>query len=137
VFSLFRWCSGVHSRSGQLCGTPVQHNSSHLHGPGSTRSLLQKWFSDSHLQIFFGVPHLATCIFLFFYNEPELGVGIDPGMTLTPLSYSIGQGSNPRPSDHKPSALPLDHSFQWRSQIFYSISKGRDIIYELSILTKF
>ncbi len=29
---------------------------------------------------FFGVPHLATCIFLFFYNEPELGVGIDPGM---------------------------------------------------------
>jgi len=31
------------------------------------------------------VPHLATCIFLFLYNEPELGVGIDPGMALTPL----------------------------------------------------
>jgi len=45
------------------------------------------------------VPHLATCIFLFFYNEPELGVGIYPGMALTPLPSSIGQGSNPQPSD--------------------------------------
>ncbi len=35
------------------------------------------------LKIFFGVPHLATFIFLFFFNEPELGVGIDPGMALT------------------------------------------------------
>ncbi len=25
---------------------------------------------------FFGVPHLATCIFLIFYNEPELGAEI-------------------------------------------------------------
>jgi len=39
---------------------------------------------------FFGVPHLATCIFLVFYNEPELGVGIDPGMALTPFASSIG-----------------------------------------------
>jgi len=38
------------------------------------------------------VPHLATCIFLFFYNEPELGVGINPGMALTPLPFSIGRG---------------------------------------------
>jgi len=59
--------------------------------------------------IFFGVPHLATCI---FYNEPELGLGIDPGMALTPLPSSIGQGSNPRPSDCELSALPLDHSFR-------------------------
>jgi hypothetical protein len=57
------------------------------------------------------VPHLATCIFLFFYNEPELGVGIDPGMGLTPLSSSIGQGLNPQPSDREPGALPLYHSF--------------------------
>jgi len=35
------------------------------------------------------VPHLATCIFLFFYNEPELGVEIDPGMALTPLPSTI------------------------------------------------
>jgi len=56
------------------------------------------------------VPHLATDIFLFFYNEPELGVGIDPGMALTPLQSSIGQGSNPRPSDRELSALPHDHS---------------------------
>jgi len=56
-------------------------------------------------------PIWATCIFLFFYNEPELGVEIDPGMALTPLPSSIGQGLNPRPSDHELSALPLDHSF--------------------------
>jgi len=38
------------------------------------------------LKKFFGVPHLATCIFLIFYNEPELGAEfIDPGMALTPL----------------------------------------------------
>jgi len=47
-----------------------------------------------------------------FYNEPELGVGINPGMALTPLPSSIGQGLNPRPSDCEPSALPLDHSFR-------------------------
>ncbi len=61
--------------------------------------------------MFFCVPHLAACIFLFFYNEPELGVEIDPGMALTPLPSRIGQGSYPRPSDCEPSALPLDHSF--------------------------
>jgi len=51
-------------------------------------------------------------IILIFYNKPELGAGIDPGMALTPLSSSIGQGSNPQPSDCEPSALPLDHSFR-------------------------
>jgi hypothetical protein len=61
---------------------------------------------------FFGVPHLATCIFLFVYNEPELGVGINPGMALTPLPSSIGRGLNPLPSDREPSALPLDHGFR-------------------------
>jgi len=65
------------------------------------------------LNFFFDVPHLATCIFLFFYNEPEyVGVGIDPGMALTPLPSSIGRGLNPQPSDREPSALPLDHSFR-------------------------
>ncbi len=59
------------------------------------------------------MPHLSTCIFLFFCNEPELGVEIDPGMALTPLPSSIGRGSNPQPSDHEPSALPLDHSFRF------------------------
>jgi len=44
---------------------------------GSTsRTFLYKYF--------FGVPHLATCILVFFYNEPEFGVEIDPGMALTP-----------------------------------------------------
>jgi len=50
--------------------------------------------------------------FLIFYNEPELGAEIDPGMALTPLPSSIGQGLNPLPSDCEPSALPLDHSFR-------------------------
>ncbi len=55
---------------------------------------------------FFGVPHLATCIFLVFCNELELGAEIDPGMALTPLPSSIGRGSNPRHSDCKTSARP-------------------------------
>ncbi len=49
---------------------------------------------------------------VFFHNEPELGVGIDPGMALTPLPSNIGRGLNPRPSDREPSALPIDHSFR-------------------------
>jgi len=49
---------------------------------------------------------------IFLNNEPELGVGIDPGMALTPLPSSIGQGSNPRLSEREPSALPKDHSFR-------------------------
>jgi hypothetical protein len=61
---------------------------------------------------FLGVPHFATCIFLFFYNEPELGVGINPGMALTPLPSSIGR-------DRVPSALPLDHSFCLMFKSFY------------------
>jgi len=71
------------------------------------------FFITSFFKYFFAVPHLATCIFLFFYNEPGLGVEIDPGMTLTSLPSSIGQGSNPQPSDREPSALPLDHSFRF------------------------
>ncbi len=43
-------------------------------------------------------PIWLSVFFLFFCNEPELGAGIDPGMALTPLPSSIGQG-NPRPSD--------------------------------------
>ncbi len=61
------------------------------------------------------MPHLATCIFLSFYNEPELGVGINPGMAMTPHPSSIEQGSNPQPSDRELSALPLDHSFRFGS----------------------
>jgi hypothetical protein len=56
-------------------------------------------------------PIWLPVFFLFFYNEPELGAGIDPGMALTPLPSSIGRGLNPQPYDHEPSALPLDHSF--------------------------
>ncbi len=55
-------------------------------------------------------PILLPVFFLFFYNEPELGVEIDPGMALTPLPSSIGRGLNPS-SYHEPSALLLDHSF--------------------------
>ncbi len=32
-------------------------------------------------------------------NEPELGAGIDPGMSLTPLPSSIGWDLNPQPSN--------------------------------------
>ncbi len=42
-------------------------------------------------KIFFGVPHLATYIFLSFQllNEPGLGKGIDHGIALTPFPSSI------------------------------------------------
>jgi len=35
---------------------------------------------EGFFKFFFGMPHLATCIFLFVYNETELGVEINPGM---------------------------------------------------------
>jgi len=74
--------------------------------------------SKEHLntvrKIFFLVCPIWLPVFSsFFYDEPELGVGIDPGMAFTPLPSRIGQGSNPRPSDCEPSALPLDHSFRY------------------------
>ncbi len=47
-----------------------------------------KFFKN--LKIFFWcMLHLATCIFSFFYNKPELDARIDPGMTLAPFSSSI------------------------------------------------
>ncbi len=58
-------------------------------------------------------PICLPVFFLFFYNELELGAGINPGMALTPLPSSIRLGLNPRPSDHEPSALPLDHIFHF------------------------
>ena len=44
------------------------------------------------VNIFFGVPHLATCIFLSFHflNEPGLGTIIDSGMALTLFESIIG-----------------------------------------------
>jgi len=64
------------------------------------------------LILFFWCAPFGYLYFLiFFYNEPELGVGIDPCMALTTLSSSIGRGSNLQPSDREPSALRLYHSF--------------------------
>jgi len=61
-------------------------------------AIFNKWlmlfFYYFFSKYFFGVSHLANCIFLFVYNEPELGVGINPGMALTPLPSSIGRGLN-------------------------------------------
>jgi hypothetical protein len=37
--------------------------------------------------MFFGVPHLYFSY--IFYNEPELGAEIDPGMALTPFPSNI------------------------------------------------
>jgi len=53
---------------------------------------IQRW-SLTHVLtefIFLVCPIWLPVFFLFFYNEPELGVGIDPGMALTPLPSSIG-----------------------------------------------
>jgi len=54
--------------------------------------------SSRHPFSTYGITFLCVCpiwlpvFFLFFYNEPELGAGINPGMALTPLPSSIGRG---------------------------------------------
>jgi len=40
-------------------------------------------------KIFFGVPHLATCVFLIFKQLTVLGARIDLGMAYTPFPGSI------------------------------------------------
>ena len=39
----------------------------------------------------FSVPYLATYTYIFFLfmNKPELGTGINSGMALTPLPFSV------------------------------------------------
>ncbi len=64
------------------------------------------------LNIFLVCPIWLPVFSYFFYIEPELGVGIDPGMVLTPLPSSIGRELNPRPYDCEPITLPLDHGFR-------------------------
>jgi hypothetical protein len=48
-----------------------------------------------YVYIFLVCPICLPVFSYFFYNEPVLGVGIDPGMALTPLPSSIGRGLNP------------------------------------------
>ncbi len=48
--------------------------------------------------------------FLLYYNEPELGAGINPGMALNPfpssiLVYWMRQDSNLQPFDRESSSL--------------------------------
>jgi len=42
---------------------------------------------------------------IFFYNEPKLGAGIDPGMALTPFPSSILDEIRFKPFDQKLSTL--------------------------------
>ena len=42
------------------------------------------------LTFVFGVPHLATFIFVFFTSELGLGTRIDHGKALTPFSSGVG-----------------------------------------------
>jgi len=52
-------------------------------------------------------------------------------MALTPLPSSIGQGSNPQPSDREPSALPLDHSFRFSAFIFGQKKTGEKATFKI------
>jgi hypothetical protein len=58
-----------------------------------TKIITTKRFTDFDKytlgKLAYGVPHLGTCIFLFFNNKSELGTGINPGMALTPIPSSI------------------------------------------------
>ncbi len=60
--------------------------------------------------VFVGLPHLATYIFLIFStNEPELGAGFNPGMAFNPFPSSsldkTRRDSNPQPLDCELSPL--------------------------------
>jgi len=82
------------------------------------------FLKDNYLKNFFLIILLVCPIWLpVFSYFSELGVGIDSGMALTPLPSSIGRGSNPRPSDREPSALPLDHSFCFKETYFMHYKK--------------
>jgi len=52
-------------------------------------------------------------VFLSFQllNEPGLGVGINPGMALTPLPSGIGWDLNPQPSNSESSLLTTRPDF--------------------------
>jgi len=77
------------------------------------------------LFLIFGCPIWLPVFFLIFYNEPELGTDIDPGMALTPLPFSIRSISNPQPSAREPSALQLEQAFAFSNVLMcsYCISK--------------
>jgi len=49
----------------------------------------KKWQTRDSFLLFLVYPIWPPVFFLFFYNEPESGAGIDPGMALTPLPSSI------------------------------------------------
>jgi len=55
----------------------------------------------------------------FFYNEPELGIEIDPGMALTPLPSSMGRGSNPRREPN--SSKTLSHLSNFETMFFFGL----------------
>ena len=83
----------------------------------------EKKASKRNFNVFFGVPHLATCICLFSVSEPGLGVkGIHPGMDLTPFPCIIwnGRDSNPQPFGGEPSSLTTTPSFHSLKKIFTS-----------------
>ncbi len=64
-------------------------------------------FLTIYYYFFVGLPHLATYIFYFSMNEPELGAGIDPGMAFNqfPSWIWIRRDSNSQPLDRESSSL--------------------------------
>ncbi len=64
------------------------------------------------------MPHLATCIFILFnycMNQDWVQESI---LAWLWNHFHLALGSNPRPFDHEPSALPLDHSFCYMRPVF-------------------
>jgi len=55
---------------------------------------------------------LVSSALLSGLHEPGLGVGIDPGMALTPFPSSIGLNSNPRPSNCESSLITTRPDFR-------------------------
>jgi len=61
--------------------------------------------------------HLSTCIFLFFYNEPELDARIDPGMAFTPFPSSILDETRFEPTTFESSLLTT--TVDWTDALSY------------------
>ncbi len=69
------------------------------------------------IKYFFGVPHLATCIFILFNYCMNQDWVQELILAWLWHHFHLALGSNPRPFDHEPSALPLDHSFRYDSML--------------------
>ena len=85
--------------------------------------------------MFFRHVHLATCTFLIFYNEPELGAEIDPGMAWLWHNFHLALDGD-RTHDPPITSRPL---YRWTTSLLvfiYSFPSAK-IYLKLKVEKKF